>query len=287
MAQSRALKRAPRKRRRRSHRAGLARAVRRWRRELWRGLKRAPRPMQLAIAAAALLFVWSGVNLVYQVIRKPTELLFPVSGVLAKPPGETWRQYGPLFREYSTATIAPELLAALAQSESAGDPVAHTYWHWRFSFNPLHLYEPASSAVGMYQMTDAAFAEARHYCIRHHSVIEEGAWYDIHGCWLNGTYARILPSDAIELTAIYLDRNVAGLVADDRHAGATPQQKQDLAAIIHLCGAGPAEAFLRNDFRLAPGEHCGDHDAATYLARVNAAKREFHRFAAAEEQRGS
>ena len=60
-----------------------------------------------ATAAAALLVAWSAVNLVYQVIRKPTELFFPVSGALAKPPAETWRQYAPLFREYATTTISP------------------------------------------------------------------------------------------------------------------------------------------------------------------------------------
>jgi len=32
--------------------------------------------------------------------------------------------------------------------------------------------------------------------------------------------------------------------------------------------------------RLAPGARCGDHGAAAYLARVNAAKREFARLAA-------
>ena len=282
MAESRALKLAPRRRRKRSVRAALARAVRRRSRALWRALRRAPRWLQLGAAVAALLLVWSSVNLVYQVMRKPTELFFPVSGALAKAPNETWRQYGPLFREYSTATISPELLAALAQSESAGDPVAHTYWHWRPSWNPLHLYEPASSAVGMYQMTDAAFAEARHYCIRKHSVIEEGTWYEMRGCWFNGTYTRIVPSDAIELTTIYLDRHLASLIADSGHVGATTQQKQDLAAVVHLCGAGPAEAFLRNGFRLEPGAHCGDHDAAAYLARVNAAKREFRRLAVSE-----
>ena len=42
---------------------------------------------------------------------------------------ETWLQYGPLFRTYSTSTITPELLellAALAQIESSGNPVART-----------------------------------------------------------------------------------------------------------------------------------------------------------------
>ena len=65
-------------------------------------------------------------NLVYQVIHKPTELFFLVGHRLDKEPAETWRQYGALFRSYSTATITPELLAALAQQESSGNPVDRT-----------------------------------------------------------------------------------------------------------------------------------------------------------------
>jgi len=64
----------------------------------------------------------------YQVLRKPTEVFAPVSGEFNKKPIETWRQYAPLFREYSTSSISPELLAALAQVESTGNPVASTYW---------------------------------------------------------------------------------------------------------------------------------------------------------------
>ena len=33
-------------------------------------------------------------DFLYQVIRKPTELFFPVSGVLYKTPTESWRAYG-------------------------------------------------------------------------------------------------------------------------------------------------------------------------------------------------
>jgi hypothetical protein len=120
----------------------------------------------VAIAAVAL-GVFSVTNFAYHVVRKPTEMFFPVSGALNKMPAETWRQYAPLFNEYSTATITPELLAALAQVESAGNPVARTYWRWRLTWHPFEIYRPASSAVGMYQLTDAAFADARHYCIRH------------------------------------------------------------------------------------------------------------------------
>jgi len=38
-----------------------------------------------------------GVNWVYQVARKPSELFFPVSGTLNKTPAETWRRYSPPF----------------------------------------------------------------------------------------------------------------------------------------------------------------------------------------------
>ena len=200
-------------------------------------------------------------------------MLFPVSGAMNKMPAETWQQYAPLFREYSTATITPELLAALAQVEGAGNPAARTYWRWRLTWNPFAVYHPASSAVGMYQMTDAAFAEARRYCIRHHTVVEDG-------CWFNGLYTRVVPSHAIELTAVFLDRKVAAILARRPNGTANQQQKQELAAIIHLCGAASAKAFARRGFHLIAGERCGDHDVATYLAQVNAMKREFLRYGA-------
>jgi hypothetical protein len=56
--------------------------------------------------------------------------------------------------------IPAELLAALAQIEGAGNPVAHTYWRWSLTWHPLEIFRPASSAVGMYQMTDGALADA-------------------------------------------------------------------------------------------------------------------------------
>ena len=221
-----------------------------------------------------VLIAWSATNIVYQVLRKPSELFFPLAAALDKLPADTWRNYGVLFREYSTVVITPELLAALAQVESAGNPVAHTYWRWHFSWHPFAIYAPASSAVGLYQMTDAAFAEARSYCIRRHAVIADG-------CWFNALYSRILPSDAIELTAIFLDRNVAAILASVTNTAASLEQKQALAAIVHLCGARPAIAFVRGGFHLASGARCGDHDPAAYVARVAAMKREFLRFAAA------
>jgi hypothetical protein len=236
--------------------------------------------VRIVAIAAVVLAIFSAANLLYQVMRKPTEMFFPVSGALNKVPTETWRQYSPLFHEYSTATITPALLAALAQVEGAGNPVARTYWRWRATWHPFAIYQPASSAVGMYQMTDAAFAEARRYCIRQHAVVVDGAWDDWRSCWFNGLYTRVVPSHAIELTAVFLDRNVAAILVHRLNATASSQQMEDLAAMVHLCGAGPAKAFARRGFQLMPGERCGDHDVATYLTRVNAMKQQFLRLAA-------
>jgi hypothetical protein len=192
---------------------------------------------------------------------------------LDKEPPETWRQYAPLFRTYSTATITPELLAALAQVESSGNPVDRTYWRWRWSFDPFAIYQPASSAVGLFQMTDGAYAEAARFCIRDNAVTDTG-------CGFTSLYVRAIPSHSIELASVYLDRNVAAVLDRPGEVKASPQQKQDLAAFIHLCGAGPATAFARRHFQMLADERCGDHLVAAYVARVNAMKRQFLHLAA-------
>jgi len=88
-----------------------------------------------------------------------------------------------------------------------------------------------------------------------------------------------VPTHAVELTSAYLDRHVADILEHRRIAGATLQQKQDLAVVIHLCGAGAGDAYARRGFRLTAGQRCGDHDVRGYLARVNAMKRLFARLA--------
>jgi hypothetical protein len=235
----------------------------------------------MLVGLVAVLAAWAVVNWGYQVIRKPTEFFFPVSGTLAKSPPETWRTYGSLFTTHATAAITPDLLAALAQVESAGNPMARTYWRWRPTTNPLTWYQPASSAVGMYQITDGTFHEAKRYCIHDHVVVEDGPWHDLDTCWFNSLYTRVLPSHAIELTAAWLDRSVARALADQRIVTATLQQQQDLAALIHLCGAGAGAAYAARGFRLTAHQQCGDHDVRSYLSRVNGLKRYFARLAAA------
>jgi hypothetical protein len=54
----------------------------------------------------------------------------------------------------------------------------------------------------MYQMTHAALAEARRYCIRRHTVVEEG-------CSLNGLNTRVVPS--------HRHRAYSGVFGPQRH----------------------------------------------------------------------
>jgi hypothetical protein len=119
-------------------------------------------------------------------------------------------------------------------------------------------------------MTDPAYTEVARFCIRTNAVTDTGCGF--------GPYIRALPSHAAELASIYLDRNVAAVLARAGVA-ASPQQKQDLAAFIHLCGGGPATAYARRHFQMATGERCGDHLVAAYIAKVNMMKRLFQQLA--------
>jgi Transglycosylase SLT domain len=217
-----------------------------------------------AVIAAVVTLNWA-----YQVLRKPSELLAPVGSV--KTPAETWREYERFFRKYSTPVITPELLAALAQVEAAGNPVATTAWRLRVAADPRQVYRPASSAVGLFQLTDGTFAQAKRYCVREHAVRED--------CWFNALYTRVLPRHAVELTSAYLDRRVAAIV-EGRRIAATLAQKQELAALIHLCGASAGDSYAARGFRLKPGQRCGEHDPRAYLARVATMKRLFARLKA-------
>jgi hypothetical protein len=228
------------------------------------------------------LTLWLTTNAIYQVIRKPTELFLPVAGVLHKTPSETWRAYAPLFRHHATDTISAELLAALAQVEGSGNPVVRTYWRWAWRTDPFNVYRPASSSVGMYQITDGTFERAKRYCVHDHVVVEDGPWHDWRSCWGNVLYFRVVPSHAAELTSAFLDRMVSDILARNGIRQANRTQKETLAALIHLCGAGAGNAYARRGLALSSRARCGAHDARRYLAKVDAMKKVFARLAAGE-----
>jgi len=249
-------------------------------RQRWYQLARTlPMTLQLTVLFAVCAGLWLALNWGYQVVRKPSELWFPVSGAFYKTPTQTWDQYATLFRRHATTLITPQFLAALAQVEGSGNPVVRTYWRWSFSARPFEVYRPASSAVGMYQMTDGTFAEARRYCVHDHTVVEDGPWHDWDSCWFTSLYTRVIPSHAVELTAAYLDRRVQEILARRRLRASAPQV-QELAAVIHLCGAGAGARYASRGLRLTRGQRCGDHDVRVYVNRVNQMARRFAALAA-------
>ena len=242
----------------------------------------APVAVRVAAVLVVVAALWAAANWVVQAWRKPTEMLFPVGQALVKTPAATWREYGPLFREHSTPVISPELLAALAQIEGAGNPVARPRWTWRWSRNPFEWYRPASSAVGMFQITDAAYRDAKRFCIHDHAVVADGPWYDWSSCWFNGLYTRVLPSHAIEMTSALLHRSVAGTLVRLKIREATRLQKEELAAVIHLCGGARGQVFAARAFQPGTGERCGTQDLRNYLLQLAELKRRFAALAAAD-----
>ena len=179
-----------------------------------------------------VLLSWLMVNWTYQVIKQADGAVLPGQRHVVQDAGpETWDEYAPIFRAHATNTITPEFLAALAQVEGSGNPIARTYWRWSLSMDPLDVYRPASSAVGMYQFTDGTFDEARRYCIHDHHVVEDGAWNAWRSCWFNALYSRVVPSHAVEMAAAYLDVNVT------RIAATTPRRCGDRAAAPERGGA--------------------------------------------------
>lgn len=249
-------------------------------RYFWRGFRRLSGLGRTGAIVSYLILaigVFFTLNAVYQVIRKPGELLAPISDSFSKSPAATWESYGRLFEKHSTSIISAEFLAALAQVESDGNPVARTYWRWKWSWNPFEIYRPASSAVGMFQFTDGTFAEARKYCIRNHKVAVDGPWYDFDSCWFNIFYTRNIASHSIELTAAYLHQHVVDTLAARPSAKISVDQKQKLAAVIHLCGASRGERFARRRFHPQAGERCGTHSLRHYLVKLDRMKKRFEK----------
>ena len=192
----------------------------------WRSFRRAAPSVQIAIDFAATLALWAAVNGVYQVLRKPTELFFPVSGMLYKTPAG---DVEPLRVDLPPALHARDhrgVPRCARAGGGLGQPDRADLLALVVGLNPLEVYRPASSAVGMYQITDGTFEEASRYCIHDHAVVEEGPWYAWRSCWLNELYFRVVPSHSVELTSAYLDRAVARRSRATASAARRVAQKQ-------------------------------------------------------------
>ena len=233
--------------------------------------RKAPRWARITIGALAFILVLATLNLIFQVVRKPAELFFPVSGVLSKTPiGDLARVRGAFPGAFHRGHYRRSCSRRSRRSRAAA-----TRWRARRgacapSVDPREVYRPASSAVGMYQITDGTFEQAKRYCIRDHVAIEDG-------CWFNSLYMRVIPSHAVELTSAYLDRSVAAILAGRRlsasaAAKAGPRRlDSSLRRLRRRCLCARAASAWRRASAAAT------HDVRAYLAQVTALKRVFAR----------
>jgi hypothetical protein len=81
------------------------------------------------------------------------------------------------------------------------------------------------------------------------------------------------------MTAAYLDLRLNQILARQRIGDATLAQQQDLAAVIHLCGAGAGASYARRGLRPIPGQRCGDHDVQRYLLKLRSLRATFAQLA--------
>lgn len=208
------------------------------------------------------------VNGLYHIVRNPSQVFSLFNKSLAKTPADTWASYGEAFEENATEVLTPEFLAAMAQAESAGNPVAQPYWRWDLASNPFEIYAPASSSSGLFQLTSGTFEEAKRFCIRDGKVVRDGPWYNPNTCWFNFSYSRLSPNDSIEMTAARLQHLI-----DKLNYRGSKRSKQELAAIIHLCGFSKAQQAIRKG--AAKIGNCGDHNVGSYLRKIRALERTF------------
>ena len=226
------------------------------------------------VFVAALFF---GSNFMYQIYKKPAEILSLLNLGTPKILTQTWKSYKSDFIANSTKNIPSTYLAALAQVESSGNPLATPEWKLKWGKDFFKFFSPASTSVGLFQFTTPTFEKAKQYCIHDGKVLKIGPWYKFNSCWFNSLYLRVLPSHSIELTASYLDVAVKKILKRYSYKNVSSKNKKRVASIIHLCGPGKAKRFVRSGFKINSVGRCGSHSSRRYIETVERYERQLIR----------
>lgn len=231
--------------------------------------------LKIALILMGVVGLLAVANYIYQVVNNPAAFISWFSRDLYKSSRSTWKAYGDLFETHSTSVMTPKFLAALAQVESAGNPMITPQWRWRLTTNILRIYSPASTSAGLYQYTRPTFTDAKRFCIHNHQVVLRGLVLDPTSCWFNVFYTRFWPSHAIEMTSARLHYYQERIAKKAGRGDASRQNRQKLAAVIHLCGPGKGERFAGAGFRFAAIGRCGSHDPQKYYKKIQRYQQRF------------
>jgi hypothetical protein len=204
-------------------------------------------------------------NFLIQIALKPAEALGMLGLGRSRSITETWHAFSRHFQRHATEVTPSTFLAAMAQVESSGNPLATPKWRFHWSGSWWRWFAPESTSVGLLQFTDGTFEMARKFCIHKGQVVLDGPWHDWDSCWFNWAYLRISASDSIEVTSAYLHHEVMTSLAG---RSASLKNQRRLAAVIHLCGSGKGRAFIRSGFSLPSAGHCGRHSVQRYVKTI-------------------
>jgi hypothetical protein len=211
-------------------------------------------------------------NLLIQLIKKPTELFGLFTSGSYKTTQETWETYGKFCQNHSTDIMTPEFLCAMAQTESGGNQFNTPRWRWRWTTDITRIYAPSSSAAGLMQYTDDTFIDAKQFCIHDNEVVLQGKFLEFDKCWFNFLYTRLSPSNSIEMTSARLHYYIEDILKDYGYSGTSLENKHKLGAVIHLCGVSKGEKFVKNHFRFDSISPCGSHNPMVYYGRIEIIK---------------
>lgn len=203
-----------------------------------------------------------------QIVQKPAHLLSFMSSYFYKTPYETWQSYHSDFKRYQTITTPSYILAAIAQVESSGNPIATPQWEWNFNNKWHSLYSPVSSSVGLYQFTEPTFKRAGGLCVHEGQLYTSVKAYQVlHPCWWSRFGFRLSASSSIRAASAYLHKEVNELLNrfNMQHLG--EKSRARLAMVVHLCGKYKASRLLRRQSLSSLG-YCGRHKVSRYIKKA-------------------
>lgn len=181
-----------------------------------------------------------------------------------KSPSETWKSYGDIFEAAAVGRVNAPLLAAIAQAESQGNPLAAPEWRWQFSTDLAELYAPASSAFGIMQISRGTF-----------DLILKTCGKSGEPCPNPDLATRMRVRDSVNLVSGFLQRSMADVLSEKALARISDENLVRLASVIHLCGPEVGKRLVRMGFRINSLPRCGSHWPGVYASRVSELKNSF------------
>lgn len=212
-----------------------------------------------------------GTNFAYQIYKNPLHALSFFSRPMNKTPRETWSVYADVFKAGSAGRLSPTLLAALAQVESRGNPLAAPEWRVQLTPDLSGVYAPASSAFGIMQITKGTF-----------DLILKSCGKSGETCPNRDLATRMRARDSVNMVSGFILRSMEDIITPSGVARLSEEKLIKLAAVIHLCGPEVGRRLARNGYNVNALSRCGSHWPSVYANQVADMKNMFELISARE-----